>query len=71
MGEVHCSPQEAVNAHKVLGTRLSVASHFGTFPLADDGEEEPLQRLAEALQEEGLTSKDFRVLNFGEGWTVP
>jgi L-ascorbate metabolism protein UlaG (beta-lactamase superfamily) len=71
MGEVHCSPHEAVKAHKVLGTRLSVASHFGTFPLADDGEEEPLQRLAEALQEEGLTSKDFRVLNFGEGWTVP
>jgi len=71
MGEVHCSPREAVNAHKVLGTKLSVASHFGTFPLADDGEDEPLHRLAEALRESGLTSSDFRVLDFGEGWAVP
>ena len=71
MAEVHCSPRESVKAHKVLGTRLSVASHFGTFPLADDGEDEPAERLAEALQEEGLTSKDFRVLDFGEGWNVP
>ncbi len=71
MGEVHCSPKESVRAHRVLGTRKSVASHFGTFPLADDGELEPLERLAEALQEEGLTPDDFRVLDFGEGWSVP
>jgi L-ascorbate metabolism protein UlaG (beta-lactamase superfamily) len=71
MGEVHCSPREAVKAHKALGTRISVASHFGTFPLADDGEVEPVHRLAEALQEEGLTSDDFRVPGFGEGWSVP
>jgi hypothetical protein len=71
MGEVHCSPREAVKAHKALGTRISVASHFGTFPLADDGEDEPVHRLAETLQEEGLTSEDFRVPGFGEGWSVP
>jgi L-ascorbate metabolism protein UlaG (beta-lactamase superfamily) len=71
MGEVHCSPRGAVNAHKLLGTKISVASHFGTFPLADDGEDEPLQRLAEALREDGLTPSGFRVLDFGEGWAVP
>jgi L-ascorbate metabolism protein UlaG (beta-lactamase superfamily) len=71
MGEVHCSPRQSVKAHRVLGTRRSVASHFGTFPLADDGENEPAQRLAEALQEEGLTSCDFRIPGFGEGWNVP
>jgi hypothetical protein len=71
MGEVHCSPWESVQAHRLLGTRKSVASHFGTFPLADDGELEPLEGLAEALEGEGLTSEDFRVLDFGEGWSVP
>jgi L-ascorbate metabolism protein UlaG (beta-lactamase superfamily) len=71
MGEVHCSPREAVKAHKILKSRLSVASHFGTFPLADDGEDEPPQRLSEALQEERLAPQDFRILDFGEGWTVP
>jgi L-ascorbate metabolism protein UlaG (beta-lactamase superfamily) len=71
MGEVHCSPRESVRAHKVLGTRLSVASHFGTFPLADDGEDEPIERLAAALQEEGLCSCQFRILGFGEAWAVP
>ncbi|HEX6879729.1 MAG TPA: MBL fold metallo-hydrolase [Terriglobales bacterium] len=71
MGEVHCSPRESVRAHRLLGTRKSVGSHFGTFPLADDGELEPLEGLAEALEEEGLTSEDFRVLDFGEGWSVP
>ena len=71
MGEVHCSPQEAVRAHKVLGTRMSVASHFGTFPLADDGELEPIDRLNEALREEGVERQGFRVLDFGEGWSAP
>jgi L-ascorbate metabolism protein UlaG (beta-lactamase superfamily) len=71
MGEVHCSPREAVKGHKILGTHLSVASHFGTFPLADDGETEPIERLAEHLQEEGLTTGEFRILQFGEGWNVP
>src|ERR1700727_3705750 len=36
MGEVHMSPQDAVEAHRALRARVSVASHFGTFALADE-----------------------------------
>lgn len=53
MGEVHMSPEEAVRAHLQLGARISVASHFGTFRLADDGEDEPVERLRLALMETG------------------
>ena len=67
MSEVHLSPEEAVEAHRILGARASIASHFGTFPLADDGEDEPVERLQKALAEAGLTEEDFRVMGFGEG----
>jgi L-ascorbate metabolism protein UlaG (beta-lactamase superfamily) len=68
MGEVHMSPAQAVEAHLKLGARISVASHFGTFRLADDGQDEPVEALQEASK--GKTD-DFWVLGFGEGRDVP
>ncbi len=50
MGLVHCSPEDAVEAHRILRPGLSVATHFGTFPLADDGFDEALSRLSVALR---------------------
>ncbi len=67
MQPVHLSPEEAVAAHLQVGARQSMAIHFGTFPLADDGQREPVERLEQALSAEGLTRSDFWVLGFGEG----
>jgi L-ascorbate metabolism protein UlaG (beta-lactamase superfamily) len=67
MGEVHMSPEQAVEAHRILGARTSIASHFGTFPLADDGEKEPVERLHEELRRRSMTKEEFVVLGFGEG----
>lgn len=50
MSEVHCSPLDAVEAHRILQAGLSVATHFGTFALADDGFDEPLAELGIALK---------------------
>lgn len=50
MSEVHCSPADAVEAHRILQSKLSVATHFGSFPLAEDGFDEPLAELSIALQ---------------------
>lgn len=70
MSRVHMSPSQAVDAHEILGSTVSVATHFGTFRLADDGETEPVQRLTAALS--GRPDRDaFRVLGFGEGRSVP
>jgi L-ascorbate metabolism protein UlaG (beta-lactamase superfamily) len=71
MGEVHMSPQEAVDAHLVLGAPVSVASHFGTFPLADDGGDEPVEELNAILRTKPMHGTEFWVLEFGEGRQVP
>lgn len=71
MEPVHLSPPEAVAAHRQVGARRSMATHFGTFPLADDGQREPIELLDVALGESGLTRDDFWVLDFGEGRDVP
>jgi L-ascorbate metabolism protein UlaG (beta-lactamase superfamily) len=71
MSPAHLSPQQAVRAHRILGARRSMAIHFGTFPLGDDGEHEPVEELREALEENRLTGEDFWVPGFGEGRRVP
>jgi len=71
MGEMHMSPQDAVEAHQRLGARLSVASHFGTFDLADDGKDEPVDVLQNVLRSTNLKETEFWVLGFGEGREVP
>jgi L-ascorbate metabolism protein UlaG (beta-lactamase superfamily) len=70
MGEVHMSPAEAVVAHMALQSRVSIASHFGTFALADDGEDEPVDELNRVLDRTDLGHSEFWVLNFGEGRDV-
>ena len=65
MSRVHMSPEQAIAAHHDLGAQTTVATHFGTFQLADDAETEPQERIAAA----GVSQ--FRVLGFGEGMDVP
>ena len=70
MGEVHCSPLDAVEAHRILQPGLSVASHFGTFPLADDGFDEALAELEFALHTlEPEAAENFVTLAEG-GWRM-
>jgi len=71
MGAVHMAPDEAVRAHRDMGAACSMAVHFGTFRLADDGETEPVDLLREALAAEGTGPQPFRVPEFGVGWDVP
>lgn len=68
MRPIHVSPEEAVEAHETLGARTSVAIHFGTFPLGDDGETEAVEGLGRALKERGVPPEEFRVPGFGEGF---
>jgi L-ascorbate metabolism protein UlaG (beta-lactamase superfamily) len=59
MSPIHCSPDEAVQIHEDTQSSLSIASHFGTFPLADDGRDEAVQDLALALSRSNKTLKPF------------
>ena len=67
MSPIHCSPAEAVQIHNDIRSQQSVAIHFGTFPLADDGEHEPVDDLNKALHQHSISPGLFRVLKEGEG----
>jgi L-ascorbate metabolism protein UlaG (beta-lactamase superfamily) len=70
MGPVHISPSDAVRAHKELGAATSIGIHFGTFRLADDGEDEPVTDLQRALDLEKERLR-FWILDAGEGRDIP
>ena len=53
MKSAHISPAEAVDAHFAVRARTSIAMHYGTFRLGDDGETEPVDDLRAALPKKG------------------
>lgn len=59
MKEQHCDPSEAVQIHRDLGASVSIGMHWGTFPLTDDGFEDPPRELASALAAAGLPPAAF------------
>lgn len=66
MAPQHCDPAEAVQIHRDLGARRSVAAHWGTFQLTDESREDPLESLAAARAAAGLDDTAFRVLLPGQ-----
>ena len=60
------SPEEAVQVHKDVRSRRSVAIHWGTFILTDEPLDEPPRRLKAALDAQGISRDDFAVLKHGE-----
>ena len=67
MSPIHCSPAEAVQIHLDVHASQSIATHFGTFPLADDGKDEPTVELTKAMSEAKLDTETFLALKEGEG----
>lgn len=68
MKPAHIDPAEAVQAHLVLRAQTSVAIHYGTFALGDDGEQQPLDDLRAALDANAVTN--FVTLEHGIGYDV-
>jgi L-ascorbate metabolism protein UlaG (beta-lactamase superfamily) len=61
MSAIHMAPEEAVEAHRILESNVSIAIHHGTFQLADDG--------LDAAREQLSTSRlpdSFVILKNGE-----
>jgi L-ascorbate metabolism protein UlaG (beta-lactamase superfamily) len=59
MASAHMNPPEAVRVHIEVGAKKSVAMHWGTFQLTDEGWDAPVHALDAALAGAGLDSKDF------------
>jgi len=66
MSVIHCSPEEAVQIHRDIKAKTSIATHFGTFPLADDGMLDPTDDLEKAKAAQGIPPGDFIALKEGE-----
>lgn len=66
MSSIHTSPEEAVIIHRQLNCKKSIAMHYGTFPLADDGQQDPEEGLKEALEKQEITLEEFLLLNPGD-----
>jgi N-acyl-phosphatidylethanolamine-hydrolysing phospholipase D len=71
MGVMHVDPDEAVKIHRDLGASLSVGMHWGTFVLTDEPLDEPLHKLAHALQQAGVPHDRFIVMTHGETRRLP
>ncbi|MCX8044518.1 MAG: MBL fold metallo-hydrolase [Desulfobacterota bacterium] len=71
MSFAHMSPADAVQAHLALGAQTSIGMHYGTFPLADDGQEDPVRALCEILSKTDLYGTEFWLLKNGEARDVP
>lgn len=66
MRPVHVDPEEAVKIHQDVGSRLSLAMHWGTFRLTTEPLDEPPQRLRAALAAAHIDDSTFRVVDPGE-----
>ena len=65
MAPIHMDPEDAVRAHDILGAGTSVATHHGTFQLADEALDLPRKRLASYSRDDSIV-----VLNNGQSLTL-
>lgn len=66
MQPMHMNPAEAVQAHEDLGSKQSIAMHFGTFQMSSEGIDQPLRDLKTALFKKGIPQERFVALHEGE-----
>lgn len=71
MAYQHMDPPEAVQAHLDLESAFSLGIHYGSFELADDGQDEAVVDLDKAMAAQGLPRELFPAAAFGKGYDVP
>lgn len=59
MSPIHVSPEEALLIHKDVKSKISIGMHFGTFPLADDAQKDPINDLKIGLAESEIDENTF------------
>jgi L-ascorbate metabolism protein UlaG (beta-lactamase superfamily) len=66
MRDFHLDPEQAVQVHKDVRARQSMAVHWGTFDLTAEHLLEPPKLLADALRDAGMAPEAFTPFAFGE-----
>ncbi len=70
MAAMHTSPFEGMQMQKDLGIRKAIGIHYGTFPLAADLQDEPLEDLIKAKQDQVFQDQWFEVGESGTSWKI-
>lgn len=63
---VHMNPEEAVKASKLLGSKINIPIHYGTFILSFENYEDPILDLNRALKDHKLNPNHFSILKNGD-----
>ena len=66
MKDHHCNVEEAIQIHKDLKSKKSIAMHWGTFQLTDEPMDEPIKLLKKLTVKENFTSDEFVTMTHGE-----
>lgn len=66
MSAVHMDPLEAIQVHKQVRSKQSIGIHWGSFPLAAEGHNEPRISLKEEMQKSGLPIDQFTTMEIGQ-----
>lgn len=66
MKKNHVNPDEAVQIHKDLHAKKSVAMHWGTFRLSDEPLYAPADDLKKSLEKNKLSPEEFILMKHGE-----
>ncbi|KAJ3180038.1 hypothetical protein HDU87_002261 [Geranomyces variabilis] len=66
MSPVHCAPEDSVEIHVDVRSKLSIGMHWGCFVLTDEPVNEPPERLRKALDARGIKQDDFITVAIGE-----
>jgi L-ascorbate metabolism protein UlaG (beta-lactamase superfamily) len=70
MKEQHMNPDDAVEAFKILDPRRAIGFHWGTFRLTNEGVDEPVKDLDEALARHRVGPDRFVAAWPGQAWEV-
>ena len=66
MKPMHVNPDEAVQIHLDVNSKMTIGIHWGTFILTDEPIEEPRKKLRESIINRELTEKEFITMNHGQ-----
>lgn len=70
MADIHTNPEEALKIQKDLSIKTGIGIHYGTFPLADDSQDDPLDDLKIAQENPEYKDLDFQVGPNGSTWNI-
>ena len=66
MKDHHCNVEEAIQIHKDIQSKQSIAMHWGTFQLTDEPMDEPPRLLEKLSFEKDLSKDEFITMIHGE-----